>query len=446
MKVIFKMNRAVLPGLALCVACGATGADSADSGLVTVGLDAPGGSDPGARGDLWLERFLDGDAKFETPFLETQGLGPVYIRTSCAACHASDGRGPGTVKKMVLVGDDGATPLDDQSGLPWGHTVRPYVAGGASTPLDATRRPGRAARHPRMPPPVLGRGYVDAVLDSEIERVATEQAARTDGIRGRPNYVTYQSERNPDNEFHAFEFGDAVIGRFGLKARIATADDFAADAFQGDMSLTSPFRPDELPNPDALVDDDHPGTDLDIDTVERTADYIRLLEIPQRVPNTEGAQVFDDVGCAVCHAPSLRTRADYPVPALADVDAPIYSDLLLHDMGTDLADGMEESRRRSARLEDAAAHRAPLPDLLPPRRQRRDRGGRDRPARRRRLRGRRRRAGLPIPRRPGPPGAPRVRRVPLTSEMETPCILALLRWPVRTTTRSSTTRPTRSPA
>jgi CxxC motif-containing protein (DUF1111 family) len=156
------------------------------------------------------------------------------------------------------------------------------------------------------------------------------------------NYVTYQSERDPDNEFHEHELGDSVIGRFGLKARIATADDFAADAFQGDMSLTSPFRPDELPNPDALADDEYGGLDVDVETVSLTADYIRLLEIPKREPHPEGEQLFHDVGCAVCHAPSLRTRPDYPVPELADVDAEIYSDLLLHDMGAALGDGLME--------------------------------------------------------------------------------------------------------
>jgi CxxC motif-containing protein (DUF1111 family) len=198
MKVIFKMG--FLFGA--LVGCEGGSADSADSELGIVGLDNPG--NPIADlADEWQERFLDGDAKFETPFLDTQGLGPVYIRTSCGACHTSDGRGPGTVNKMVLVGEDGLTPLDDQSALPWGHTVRPYVAGGAITPLNPPDDVPGLLLTRRMPPPVLGRGYVDAVLDSEIERVAAEQAARTDGIHGRANHVTYQSQRDPDNEFHS---------------------------------------------------------------------------------------------------------------------------------------------------------------------------------------------------------------------------------------------------
>ena len=50
--------------------------------------------------------------------------------------------------------------------------------------------------------------------------------------------------------------------------------------------------------------------------------------------------MFEQVKCDACHVPALRTRADYPIAALADVDAPIYSDLLLHNMGRDLSDGL----------------------------------------------------------------------------------------------------------
>jgi len=48
------------------------------------------------------------------------------------------------------------------------------------------------------------------------------------------------------------------------------------------------------------------------------------------------------VGCAVCHVPALRTRADWPTPQLAGIDAPVFTDLLLHDMGEGLADGQQE--------------------------------------------------------------------------------------------------------
>ena len=184
---------------------------------------------------------------------------------------------------------------------------------------------------------------MEAIPDAEIERVAAEQAARTDEIHGRINHVTYASAPNPDVRFHTHQPGDQVIGRFGLKARIATIDDFTADAFQGDMGITSPLRPTEFPNPDGLTDDLKPGVDVGIDSVNNRANYIRTIAIPSRtVDDPRGPLLFGQAKCAVCHVPALRTRTDYPIPPLADVDAPVYTDLLLHDMGINRADGVAE--------------------------------------------------------------------------------------------------------
>jgi CxxC motif-containing protein (DUF1111 family) len=181
-----------------------------------------------------------------------------------------------------------------------------------------------------------------AVTDEEIIRIAEEQAARGDQITGEINWVAYQSRSNPDQEYHSHEEGDeGLVGRFGLKSQFATLDDFTADAYQGDMSITSPMRPEELSNPDSIDDDYFEGVDIDRETVNITADYVRLLEIPERdIPIGNGEVLFTEVGCNVCHTPTLRTYTDYPVALLADIDAPIYSDMLLHDMGDSSADGM----------------------------------------------------------------------------------------------------------
>ena len=91
---------------------------------------------------------------------------------------------------------------------------------------------------------MFARGYMEAITDAEIERVAAEKAAGG-VVSGRINRVTYASQANPDQRFNRHQPGDTgLIGRFGLKARIATVDEFAADAFQGDRGLTSPLRPD----------------------------------------------------------------------------------------------------------------------------------------------------------------------------------------------------------
>ena len=200
-----------------------------------------------------VARFDDGDRLFGVPFRAVDGLGPLYVRTACSSCHAEGGRGPGLVQKMALVGDDGVTPLADQSALTYGHTIREGMAAGATTPIMA---PEGAKVTVRVGPPVFGRGYIEAVDDAELIRVEAEQAARGDGIHGKINRVLYASVPNPDTTFGTFATGAEVIGKFGVKARIAMLDDFTADAFQGDMGMTTPMRPTELPNPDGLVDDE----------------------------------------------------------------------------------------------------------------------------------------------------------------------------------------------
>ena len=336
-------RRAHLAWFTLAALACSNGCGSDGPGVRVIGED---GLDLPLRAATADERatFFDGDGAFGLPFRAPDGLGPLYIRTNCESCHAEGVRGPGTVQKMAIVGADGVTPAADQSQLPYGHTVRPLMAADATMPLlpPASGWPADAGLKVtiRMPASVLGRGYMEAVDDLEIERIEREQAGRTDAIHGRINRVTYQSEPNPDATFNPHQRGQTgLIGRFGLKARIATLDEFAADAFQGDMGVTSVMRPTEAPNPQGLADDAKPGLDVDIHTLNLVARYMRFIEIPTRNPavaTTRARDVFEQVGCATCHVPTLRTRADYPIAHLAGIDAPIYSDLLVQNMGADL--------------------------------------------------------------------------------------------------------------
>jgi CxxC motif-containing protein (DUF1111 family) len=348
--------RALLAFLAAAAGVCAVGCGDGGSGGIRVvgedGLDLPlRGATPDERAT-----FFDGDAAFGLPFRTADGLGPVYIRTNCESCHEEGVRGPGLVQKMAIVSADGATPAPDQSALRYGHTVRPLTAAEATTPLAPPSSgwpPGTELKLTiRMPASVLGRGYLEAVDGAEIERLEREQQMRADAIHGRINRVSYLAEANPDRSVHQHQSGQAgLIGRFGLKARIATLDEFAADAFQGDMGVTSPLRPAELPNPQALGDDAKPGVDVDIDTLNLVTRYMRFIEIPSRRPSAETAPAraaFEYAGCGVCHVPSLRTRADYPIAQLAGIDAPIYSDLLLHDMGAAFADGLSDGTASSS--------------------------------------------------------------------------------------------------
>jgi len=279
-----------------------------------------------------VDRFTAGDRQFDEVYRQADGLGPVFIRAQCSACHQGAARGPGFVVKMSLSGDAGTE-------LMYGHTERPRGIGGA-TPLLAPKAVG-VVMSQRSSPAVFGRGYLEAIADSEIEAVEASQLAGG-VVSGRINRVRYESEPNPDSLFHAHQLGESnLIGRFGLKARIATLDEFSADALQGDMGMTSPLRPVELPNPDGWADDSKTGVDVPLYVVNELADYMRLLEIPARRVNDSSAEAtFASLGCAACHVPAMKTRADYPIAALAGIDAKVYSDLLLHDMGPAFSDGL----------------------------------------------------------------------------------------------------------
>lgn len=283
------------------------------------------------------ESFLAGDKLFDETFHDPDGIGPLFIRRACGECHEAALKGPGAVRKMWVEGPDGKPAADQAALLPFGHTERPFAVG-AATPIVPPADPSVRVTM-RVPPAVFGRGYVEAIADVEIEAQEAAQKQRTDGIHGRIHRVTYASETSADPAFHAHVKGDQnLIGRFGLKARIATLDDFSADAYQGDMGITSPLRPVELPNPDGLVDDQLPGLDVDLETVRLVALYMRLLEIPTRA-EVPGKDLFADAKCDVCHVPSLKTRVDHPIAGLRGVDAPVFTDLLLHDLGDDMSDG-----------------------------------------------------------------------------------------------------------
>jgi CxxC motif-containing protein (DUF1111 family) len=235
--------------------------------------------------------------------------------------------------------DEQGTPVP----LAFGPTVRPYAILGATptlAPDPSTLPPGHTLFvSRRLGPAVFGRGAIEAVTDAEIERVFDAQQAAGD-VSGRIHVVTYASAVPSEAGLMP---GATAIGRFGHKARIATLDDFAADAFVGDMGMTSPMRPTEPEHASDTIDDEKAGLDLTLEEVRQVADYTRMLAMPRRAPSDEaGAGLFARVGCTSCHVVSMHTRTDYPVSAYADADVFIYSDLLLHDMGDALEDFVQD--------------------------------------------------------------------------------------------------------
>lgn len=302
--------------------------------------------------DEWEARFFEGDRLFEVPYTAVDGLGPLFIRQACASCHTDGGRGPGFVEKVAQVEADGVSPVLGQPALPFGHTVRPMMSAGAKTPLIPPSTAGIKASR-RVGPSIWAAGSIEAIAEEELFRLEALQSSGVDGVTGRLNRVVFGSLHTVDRAFHDHRQGDVVVGRFGFKARVGYLDDFTADAFQGDMGLTSDLRPNEPPNPDGLTDDAKPGLDLPASTIAAVAAYVRTIRIPRRAVEGLGALLFERVGCAVCHVPSLKTSPSYPVSPLANTTVAVFSDLLLHDMGPTLADGLEEGSASASEFRTA---------------------------------------------------------------------------------------------
>ncbi len=281
---------------------------------------------------------------------QTGKLGPKFNARSCVECHVNNGR-----SFPPLVGE----PLHfaviragaDASGTPhpvFGETIQTqsttgsaeatvrisgytYISGeyGDGTPYEL-RRPeyvfeGEAPAYysVRMARPLVGLGLLEAVDEETILGLADPDDDSNDGISGRPRIVT-----DP-------ETGDPRLGRFGHKGGSANLRQQVASAFYNDMGVTTSVYPGygvpEL-------------NDEDLDDLTR---YIAVLGVQARRdlndPQTIlGHELFDRAGCAQCHVREMTTSPHHPAAELRNQTIRPYTDLLLHDMGPDLADNLAE--------------------------------------------------------------------------------------------------------
>ena len=277
--------------------------------------------------------FLDGDERFAEVFRVQDGLGPIFNNVSCEGCHPGDGRGtPDLGFPRISTADDlgqalGGPQIQDKA-IP-GHRPETLPDGVLITF--------------RLPPPVFGVGLIEAIPEASILALADPDDADGDGISGRPNWVT-----PPDfvPATHVGGGGGLQLGRFSRKAQVAALVQQVAEAYQQDMGITSDFIPEENLNRQlsgtASLGDLVADPEIPASTVLSTTMYVRLLAPPGRGKITDevrrGEGLFDQIQCAACHVPSLTTGPN-ELEALDRVEARLYSDLLLHDMGPGLADG-----------------------------------------------------------------------------------------------------------
>ena len=123
-----------------------------------------------------------------------------------------------------------------------------------------------------------------------------------------------------------------------------TLTEFNDGAFAAEMGITNPAVPtEESIGGDSIPAgvDATPDPEIDQKALDLANDFVRFLAPPSPLRQTgaagRGRHLFDRIGCASCHFPMLRTGKN-SVRALDRRQFFAYTDLLVHDMGPDLAD------------------------------------------------------------------------------------------------------------
>lgn len=316
--------------------------------LPAAGVFADATIDHGAGKDLFERAWLPLPA---SPG-EAAGLGPLFSENSCLTCHGGPGGGATVAFNLEGIVARGVTAhLGDEMGRPdplYGSALQPKAVAGLTgegtlailshDPADrliVTLIPSRGPLAPetrisiRLSPPLVARARIESVDEAAILALADPDDRDGDGISGRANLRPNASGPR--------------LGRLGWKATEVDLDHQIAHAFAIDIGLSSPLEP--FPHGDCTKAESDclampharsarfDGEEISGAMVEQVASYVRGLEPPPSPPSDPTASLlFSRIGCAACHIPSL--------PAKGGGSVKLYSDLLLHDLGPALDDGV----------------------------------------------------------------------------------------------------------
>ncbi|MCI0596880.1 MAG: thiol oxidoreductase, partial [candidate division Zixibacteria bacterium] len=285
--------------------------------------------------------FARGDEAFGEVFTFQTGLGPLFNNTACERCHVGDGRGHPSVNLKRFGRNLGAGQFD-----PLVQYGGPQLQERSLPGYPAEQIPSVAnAVSERGGPLVVGLGLIEAIPDAAILANVDSLDADGDSISGRPQFIDPPAFLDlPPGPYNG-----KYLGRFGRKAGAINLLQQTVNAYHQDIGITSDFRPVENFNPLAggTGGDPVPDPELPAATVNDVVFYLQTLRPPlRRNPgNSEvkkGDSLFSAILCGRCHTPALNT-GPHPIAALSGKTANLYSDLLLHDMGPDLADNFIEA-------------------------------------------------------------------------------------------------------
>ena len=278
----------------------------------------------------------------------TDGLGPLFNARSCATCHPKGARGKfGEDENGRITGTGLVVRIGDETGAPdpvYGEQLQILAVQGlkeegymvrakdGSINVDGLNygplsKPSHMAG--RLAPDLRGLGLLQRIPNADILALSDENDANGDGISGRANY-TYNAA------------GETVLSRFGWKAGKADIQMQTAAALNDDIGLSNPIytkhEGDCTEHQPLCLSAPHGGDpafeNLEIDTqmLDLIVSFVTNLKAPKAHKDETGLKLFTETGCAACHVPS------YTLPNGRHF-AP-YTDLLLHDMGDALADGI----------------------------------------------------------------------------------------------------------
>jgi CxxC motif-containing protein (DUF1111 family) len=191
-------------------------------------------------------------------------------------------------------------------------------------------------------PPLVGMGLLDNIPNAIIAANADPDDLNKDGVSGRISWIP-----NDDGK-------GKMIGRFGYKASTPSVSDQNQLAFNTDLGLSTPRH--SAPSGDCTglqIDcmTSPNGNSEHLDNLEVDKQQAQLVDLfvslssPPTMRNLrnpiflEGKTIFDNGRCASCHIPKMETGENTTFEVLKNRTFYPFTDMLLHDMGTELASG-----------------------------------------------------------------------------------------------------------
>lgn len=331
--------------------------------------------------DVAIDQFMLGRSFFTVPWVAApsattarDGLGPLFNANACTACHRpsrhkqifddDDNRllvfklsqpnkhtygqydqitptDPTYGSQLAINGIHGV-PFEAKTDILWQYSRQTLADGtviNLRKPIPQVSQWQYGKPHSqtrvslRIAPLLIGVGLLEKIADEDILSAIDSKDSNQDGIFGKVN--------------HTFDIANnrLAIGRFGHKASMPSILMQTADAAFNDMGLTNPLYPNENCTPQQILCIKAPRSlptpeghlDLPMHRLQAIAFYLENLKAPENISSTkqhQGQALFKDLQCATCHTPIQKTHDGI-------VFQP-YSNLLLHDMGAELADARPE--------------------------------------------------------------------------------------------------------